>query len=110
MLMHRGIDLTRTAKRNTCATPPNREELLTLSWEENHSLAVQKKNHFTNKPVRELIQKSFTSNMDQHLGEHISQVGGLPLLSYPGYYGSHIFPERMVSNNYVLLLQCRLSS
>ena len=69
MLMHRGIDLTRTAKRNTCATPPNREELLTLSWEENHSLAVQKKNHFTNKPVRELIQKSFTSNMDQHLGE-----------------------------------------
>ena len=46
--------------------------------------------------------------MDQHLGEHISQVGGLPLLSYPGYYGSHIFPERMVANNYDLLLQCRL--
>ena len=46
------------------------------------------------------------SNLNQHIGEQISQVGDLPLFGYPGYYGSHSFPALMVANTYVLLLQC----
>ena len=46
--------------------------------------------------------------MDHHLGEQIRQVGSRPLFGYPGHSVIHSFIARMVANNYVLLLQCRL--
>ena len=46
--------------------------------------------------------------MDHNLGEQIIQVGSRPLSGYLGYSGSHSFPELMVANTYIILLQCRL--
>ena len=46
--------------------------------------------------------------MDQNIGEQISQVDGHPLFDYPGYSGIHIYPELMVANTYVIIIQCRL--
>ena len=53
---------------------------------------------------------SFTSNLDQHLGEHISQVGRCLLFGYPGHSGSHNFSALILENNYVIIIQCRLRS
>ena len=59
--------------------------------------------------MRELIQQSFMSNLDEHIGEQIIQVGSRrPLFGYPGHSISHSFRTIMVENAYVLLLQCQL--
>ena len=80
--------------------------MITLSWEEKTIPHRSNKNHFTNKSVRGVTQQSFTSNMDQNLGEQRSQVGGRTLFVYPGYSGGHSFSKIMVENNYVILIQC----
>ena len=94
-------------KTKPCAPTPDREEVATLFRKKTTPLPF-KQNHFSNKSVRELIQKSFTSSLDQHLGEQISQVGCCPLFGYPGHSGSYSFPALMVENTYVLLFQCRI--
>ena len=103
-MMHCKINLYHIAKHHPCATPRYRgsgKPFLGIKSLPHHL----KKHHFTNKSVRELIQQIFPSNMDQNPGKHIIQVCGRPLFGYPGHSGSHSFPELMVENNYILLLQ-----
>ena len=102
--MNCGIGLTCTIEHNPCATP--RYGGSGNPFLERYPLPHRSnKNHFINKSVREIIQQSFTSNLDQNLGENMIQVGGRPLFGYPVYYGKHSFPAPMVANNYALLLQ-----
>ena len=107
MLIYIRIDLTRTEKPHPCATSqqggsdkPFREKKTTPSPFRHH--------HFSNESIRELFQQSFTSILDQNLGEQISQFDSLPLFGYLGHSGSHRLPALMLENTFVLLIQCQL--
>ena len=95
MLMYCRIDLTYTEKPHPCATPLQGGIGRPFIWKKTNSLPFRQ-HHFSNKSIRELVQQIFTSYMEQHLGEQISQVGSRPLFGYPGHHGSHSFPAIMV--------------
>ena len=48
------------------------------------------------------------SNLEQNIGEQISQVGRHLLFGYLEYSRSHNFPALMVENTYILILQCKI--